>query len=133
MAAINTVNRRLKSAVALPYKNKSVLMTRFKKISLWAAACFMFFLALLFILVLFSENLINQKPILKKNSGRGIFSDQRGSHLPTSARLFFPAAANPGSKEPVFRPRNNFRNHRVLGGISKNTTSFNGKISSFRY
>ena len=41
-------------------------MTRFKKISLWAAACFIFFLALLFILVLFSENLINQKPILEK-------------------------------------------------------------------
>jgi AsmA-like C-terminal region len=41
-------------------------MTRFKKISLWAAACFIFCVALAFILVLFSDNLINQKPILEK-------------------------------------------------------------------
>jgi hypothetical protein len=47
-------------------KEKSFSMTRFKKISLWAAACFIFCVALVFILVLFSENLINQKPILEK-------------------------------------------------------------------
>ncbi len=41
-------------------------MTRFKKISLWAAACFLFCIAIVFILVLFSGNLINQKPILEK-------------------------------------------------------------------
>jgi AsmA-like C-terminal region len=41
-------------------------MTRFKKISLWAAACFTFCVALFFILVLFSESLINQKPVLEK-------------------------------------------------------------------
>jgi AsmA-like C-terminal region len=41
-------------------------MTRFKKISLWAAACFIFCVGLFFILVLFSDKLINQKPILDK-------------------------------------------------------------------
>ncbi len=41
-------------------------MTRFKKISLWAAACFIFCIALVFILVSFSDNLINQKPIIEK-------------------------------------------------------------------
>jgi AsmA-like C-terminal region len=41
-------------------------MTRFKKISLWAAACFIFCIGLVAILVLFSDRLINQKPILEK-------------------------------------------------------------------
>ena len=41
-------------------------MTRFKKISLWAAACFIFCIAIVFTLLLFSDNLINQKPILEK-------------------------------------------------------------------
>jgi AsmA-like C-terminal region len=41
-------------------------MTRFKKISLWAAACFLFCIALVFILALFSDNLINQKRVLEK-------------------------------------------------------------------
>jgi AsmA-like C-terminal region len=41
-------------------------MTRFKKIFLWAAACFLFCIALVFILVLFSDNLINQKPVVEK-------------------------------------------------------------------
>jgi hypothetical protein len=41
-------------------------MTRFKKISLWAAACFIFCIALVFILALFSDNLINQKPIIER-------------------------------------------------------------------
>ncbi len=41
-------------------------MTRFKKISLWAAACIIFCIGLVFILVLFSDKLINQKPILDR-------------------------------------------------------------------
>lgn len=41
-------------------------MTGFKKISLWAAACFISCIALIFILALFSDNLINQKPIIEK-------------------------------------------------------------------
>ena len=41
-------------------------MTRFKTISLWAAACFIFCIALVFILALFADNLINQKPIIEK-------------------------------------------------------------------
>ena len=41
-------------------------MTRFKKISLWTGAFFIFCIALVFILVLFSNKLINQKTILEK-------------------------------------------------------------------
>ena len=41
-------------------------MTRFKKISLWITACFIFCVALIFILILSSDKLINQKQILDK-------------------------------------------------------------------
>jgi len=41
-------------------------MTRFKKISLWITACFIFCAALIFILILSSEKLINQKQIIDK-------------------------------------------------------------------
>jgi len=41
-------------------------MTRFKKISLWITACFIFCAALIFILILSSDKLINQKQIIDK-------------------------------------------------------------------
>lgn len=41
-------------------------MTRFKKISLWITACFIFCAALIFILILSSDKLINQKQISDK-------------------------------------------------------------------
>jgi len=41
-------------------------MTRFKKISLWITACFIFFAVLIFILILSSDKLINQKQISDK-------------------------------------------------------------------
>ena len=41
-------------------------MTRFKKISLWITACVIFFVVLIFILILSSDKLINQKQILDK-------------------------------------------------------------------
>jgi len=41
-------------------------MTRFKKISIWTTACFLFCSALIFILILSSNRLINQKQILDK-------------------------------------------------------------------
>jgi uncharacterized protein involved in outer membrane biogenesis len=41
-------------------------MTRFKKISLWITACFIFCAVLIFILILSSDKLINQKQIIDK-------------------------------------------------------------------
>jgi len=41
-------------------------MTRFKKIFLWITACFIFCAAIIFILILSSDKLINQKQILDK-------------------------------------------------------------------
>lgn len=45
-------------------------MTRFKKISLWITACFVLCALLIFILILSSDNLINQKQIANKIKAR---------------------------------------------------------------
>ncbi|MGD9234665.1 MAG: hypothetical protein PVH67_12485, partial [Desulfobacterales bacterium] len=45
-------------------------MTRFKKISLWITACVIFFVVIIFILMLSSDKLINQKQIANKIKAR---------------------------------------------------------------
>ena len=103
-------------------------MSRFKKISLWAAACFIFCVALFFILVLFSENLINQKQILEKiqaKASSAINGNVTVQHLRVS---FFPRPQILVQKCRFFVPETIFGTIESLTISPKLLPLFTGKL-----
>jgi hypothetical protein len=103
-------------------------MTRFKKISLWASAFFIFVFALFFILVLFSENLINQKPILEKIQARASSAINGKVTVQRIDVSFFPRPRLVVQKCRFFIPETFFGNIESLAIFPKILPLFTGKF-----